>query len=117
MAFVLDASVAAAWVLPNEGATLAELALDRLGSETARVPGVFWHEMRNLLLSAERRGRTNEGYADISIVRLRRLPIHRPGGADDPEVLALAVRYGCPLASLDGRMNKATAAEGLAPFS
>ncbi len=43
MAFVPDASVAAAWVLPDEQAALADLALDRLGTETAKVPDVFWH--------------------------------------------------------------------------
>ena len=52
MAFVPDASVAAAWVLPDEEAALADLALDRLGAETAKAPGVFWHELRNLLLTA-----------------------------------------------------------------
>ena len=56
MAFVPDASVAAAWLLPDEDAAVADLALDRLASETACVPGFFWHELRNLLLSAERRG-------------------------------------------------------------
>ena len=57
MAFVADASVAAAWVLADEGAAVADLALDRLGEETATVPKIFWHELRNLLLSAQRRGR------------------------------------------------------------
>ena len=132
MTFVPDASVAAALVLPDEEAALADLALDRLGAETARVPDVFWHELRNLLLSAERRGRIDEGYADSSMVRLRQLPIHCPGEADDFEVmvlarqhrltsydasyLALAIRYGCSLASLDRRLNEAAAAEGLTPF-
>ena len=74
MAFVSDASVAAAWVLPDEDAVLAELALDRLGAETAKVPAIFWHELRNLLLSAERRGRIDGGHADASMARLRRLP-------------------------------------------
>ena len=64
MAFVSDASVAAAWVLPDEEAALADLALDRLGEETAKVPGVFWHELRNLLLSAERRGRIDGRHAE-----------------------------------------------------
>ena len=45
MAFVPDASIAAAWVLPDEEAALADLALDRLGAETAKAPGVFWHEL------------------------------------------------------------------------
>lgn len=132
MTFVTDASVAAAWVLPDENAALADLALDRLGEETAKVPGVFWHELRNLLLSAERRGRIHRRHAEISMARLRRLPIHRADEADDREVLALArahrltaydasylalaIREGCPLASLDRRLNEAATAEGVVPF-
>ena len=133
MAFVPDASVAAAWVLPDEEAALADIALDRLGGETVKVPGVFWHELRNLLLSAERRGRIDENHAAASMTRLRRLPIHSADDADDNVVmslarvhrltaydasyLALAIREGCALASLDRRLNEAAAAEGIAPFA
>ena len=87
MAFVPDASVAAAWVLPDEQAALAELALDLLGEETAKVPGVFWHELRILLLSAERRERIDGRHADASMARLR---IRIADDADDREVMALA---------------------------
>ena len=89
-------------------------------------------EMRNLLLSAERRGRIDKGYADASMVRLRRLPIRCPGDPDDRDVmdlardyrlsandasyLALAIREGCELASLDRRLNAAAAAEGVPLF-
>ena len=55
MAFVPDASVAAAWLLPDEEAALADLAFDRFGTRGGKaVPDLFWHELRNLLLSAER---------------------------------------------------------------
>ena len=132
MAFVPDASVAAAWVLPDEEAAVADLALDRLGEETAKVPDVFWHELRNLLLSAERRRRIDVHHAEASMTRLRRLRIHRAEESDDREVmalvrvhrltaydasyLALAVREGCALASLDRRLNEAAAAEGVETF-
>ncbi len=133
MAFVIDASVAAAWVLPDEEATLADIALDRLADETAEVTSLFWHELRNLLLTAERRGRIGDGYADASMARLRRFPIRRPSEPDDYEVmalarshgltaydasyLALAIREACALASLDRRLNEAAAAEGVALFA
>lgn len=55
MAFVVDAPIAAAWVLPDEEAVLADWALDRLGVETAGALSLIWHELRNLLLSTERR--------------------------------------------------------------
>ena len=130
MAFVPDASVAAAWLLPDEEAPLADLALDRLMDEEAKVPNLFWHELRNLLLSAERRGRIDERHTSESIARLRQLPIHCPGEPDDTHVmalardheltahaasyLALAIREGCPLASLDRRLNQAATAESVA---
>ncbi len=133
MVFVPDASLAAQWVLPDERSALADLALDRLVTETARVPGLFWHEMRNLLLSAERRGRIDRRHVDTSMARLRRLSIHRADDTDDRDVmelarahrltaydasyLALAVCEGCALASLDRRLNEAAAAEGVMPFA
>ena len=133
MAFVPDASVAAAWVLPDEDAALADLALDRLAEETAKVPSVFWHELRNLLLSAERRGRIDGRHADASMARLRRLRIRRVDETGDREVmalarahrltaydasyLALAIREDCALATLDRRLNQAAVAEGVAPFA
>lgn len=129
MMFVCDASVAAAWVLPDEEAAVAEVALDRLGQETAKIPGVFWHELRNLLLSAQPRGRINARHAETSMARLRRLRIHSAEESDDREVMALALTHrltaydasylalaileGCALASLDRRLNEAASAEGV----
>ncbi|MDE0045963.1 MAG: type II toxin-antitoxin system VapC family toxin [bacterium] len=133
MAFVPDASLAAQWVLPDEESALADLALDRLVTETAMVPGLFWHEMRNLLLSAERRGRIETRHVDKSMARLRRLRIRCTDDTDDRDVmelarayrltaydssyLALAIREACALASLDRRLNEAAAAEGVTPFA
>ena len=132
MAFVPDASIAAAWLLPDEDAALADLALDRLAGEMACVPSLFWHELRNLLLSAERRGEstytmpTRPGPA---------LPASHPlsgrsGRPSHPGVGAQSSSHGlrrklsgschpegCPLASLDRRLNEAAAAEGVAPSS
>ena len=133
MAFVTDASIAAAWLLPDERAALADRALDRLADETACVPDLFWHELRNLLLTAERRGRIDEHHAEASMARIRRLPIHSPRQAEDYYVLALgrrhrltaydasylalAIQEYCALATLDGRLNDAAAAEGLPQFA
>ena len=122
MAFVPDASIAGAWLLPDEAATLAEEALDRPAHETACVPGLFWDEVRSLRLTAERRGRIGQGYADASLARMRRLPFRSPGDPQDHHILelarshdptacdasylALAVREGCPLVSLDNRLGR-----------
>ena len=37
--------------------------------------------------------------------------------AYDASYLALAIREGCPLASLDRRLNEAATAEGVTPFA
>ena len=120
-------------MLPDEEAAVADFALDRLGAETATVPEIFWHELRKLLLSAERRGRIDARHADASMARLRRLRIVCPVEIDDREVMALArahplsaydarylalsVREGCALASLDRRLHEAAPAEGVASFA
>ena len=130
MSFVPDASIAAAWVLPDEDTAPADLAFDRLGEDTAVVPDLFWHELRNVLLKAERRGRISKEHANASMARVRRLDIRSPADADDDHVmalarghqltaydasyLALAITEECPLASLDGRLNEAARAEGVA---
>ena len=55
--FVLDASVAVAWLLDDEDEVRAAAALARVETELALVPQ-FWHlEVRNALRGAERRGR------------------------------------------------------------
>ena len=133
MAFVTDASIAAAWLLPDEGSALAETALGRLADEPVCVPDLFWHELRNVLISAERRGRIDRHHADSSMARIRRLPIRAPRQPEDDHVLALARGHGltaydssylalaiqeqCPLATLDRRLNDAAAAEGLPKFA
>ena len=113
MAFVPDASVAVAWVLADEEAAVADLALDRLGEKTATVAEIFWHELRNLLLSAERRGRIDARHAHASMApaRAHRLSTY------DASYLALAVREGCAQPSLDRRRNETAAVEGVASFA
>ena len=133
MAYVIDASIAASWVLPDDEAALADTALDRLAHEPACVPDFFWHELRNILISAERRGRIDRHHGDASMARIRRLAIHVPRQPEDHHVLALARGHGltacdasylalaiqehCPLATLDRRVNDAAAAEGLPGFA
>ena len=109
------------------------MALDRLVEDTAKVPDLFWHEWRNLLLTAELRGRLDRRHAEVALARLRLLRIVSLDDADDREVmalarshrltaydasyLALAIREDCALASLDRRLNEAAAAEGVPTFT
>jgi predicted nucleic acid-binding protein len=60
MAFVLDCSVALAWVLPDEDNDSADLLADRLERESVYVPSIWSLEVGNALLGAQRRGRITE---------------------------------------------------------
>lgn len=89
------------------------------------VPRLFWHEMRNLLLWAERRGRIETRHVDKSMARLRPLRIRCTDDTDDRDVMELARGYRLTVydssylarASLDRRLNEAAAAEGVSPFA
>ena len=58
MAFVLDASVAAAWAFDDENHPRAAAAFFRhIGDEGAEAPSIWWCEIRKTVIVNERRGR------------------------------------------------------------
>lgn len=127
MTFVVDASMAAAWMLPDEHSPATDAILQKLLGTVAEVLPLFWHEARNVLLMAERRGRIGSGEAIQFMDRLRRLPLEDAGAGLDDIVLGLATTHGLsvydaaylalaveaalPLATLDRKL--ATAARGM----
>lgn len=127
MPFVLDASVTAAWLLPDETHPLTERVLDTLAVDHALVPRIWWIEIRNLLLMSERRGRLLATETKAILTNLSRYPILADDAPDEIEVLRLArdyymtfydasyvelaLRLGLPIATLDRRMADAAAAE------
>lgn len=129
MAIVVDASIAAAWFLPDERNDAADQLMADLRSSPGRVPSLFWFETRNLFLTAERRGRFAAGEAVLSMAQLRGLPLQDEGaGGDrlvlalaarhalsayDASYLALAVRLALPLATTDKRLAAAARLEGV----
>ena len=60
MAFVLDASVTACWAFDDEDHPPARLAFQRIRTEEAVVPSLWWFEVRNILIVNERRRRIAE---------------------------------------------------------
>ncbi|WP_427145339.1 type II toxin-antitoxin system VapC family toxin [Rhizobium pisi] len=88
MTFVIDASMAAAWLLPEEFSDAAEVVVASM-LEACPVPSLFWFEVRNILAMAERRGRIGSGEALLGMERLRRLPIDDAGVASDGAILLL----------------------------
>lgn len=127
--YVLDASVAAVWVLPDEADAQAEEALQRMEESGAVVPALWHLEVCNVLTVAERRGRIAAEHTQRAVRALNRLPIltdptpnldlafhlARAHGLTfyDGLYLELAVRHRTALATLDHRLSRAAAAEGL----
>jgi predicted nucleic acid-binding protein len=135
MSFVIDASLAAAWLLPEEHSDAADRVMASIAAPCL-VPTLFWFEIRNILVMAERRGRLFSGGGLIAMERVRRLPIEDAGTGGDSHVLllaashalsaydaaylALAISRSAPLATLDRRLAAAARAEAIAvlgPFA
>jgi predicted nucleic acid-binding protein len=132
VALVVDASVAAAWVLPDESDASADAVLDRVAAEGALAPGLLWHELRNILLIAARRSRLPEAEVAPTLGRLRRLPIEvvDTAAGGDAGLIAIALRHrltaydaaylllarerALPLATADRALRRAAEAEGVA---
>ena len=68
MPFVLDASIAACWAFDDEDHPVAALALERVRTDEARVPSLWWFEVRNTLIVSERRGRLTENVLDGTVI-------------------------------------------------
>lgn len=80
-AYVLDASVAAKWLLPSKDEPLAAEAAEILrgyveGRNSFLVPDLFWPEVGNILWKAARAGRmtANSAEAAIAAVKDQRFP-------------------------------------------
>ncbi len=126
---IVDASVAAAWVLDDEREPRADAALARLEVRGGMVPQLWHLEVRNVLLTAERRGRIAADLVDDRLAGLAELPIRTAAEPDLDEVLALARshrlsvydavylalarRHDAPLATLDAALAAAAHAAGL----
>ncbi len=129
-AFVVDASVSAAWLLPDEATAGTEAALQATALQDVWVPGLWLLEMGNLLLSAQRRKRISaekrrELAAAAGALRIKvdREPVtisaldelaaaHRLS-AYDAAYLELALRRGLPLATQDDALAAAMAKAGV----
>jgi predicted nucleic acid-binding protein len=133
MRFALDASVTITWAIRDEDHPIADLALRELQSGSAIVPGIWWYEIRNILVLCERRGRISAADSNRFLRDLEPLhiDIDFPGsGAHvmdlsrkhklsvyDAAYLALAIREHLPLATMDKDLAAAALAEGVTLLS
>jgi predicted nucleic acid-binding protein len=131
-AFVVDCSIAMAWLFNDEATPKTEDLLTRLTTETALVPAWWFIEITNVLAMAERKGRITPAQSDAFIADLGKLGIERDDEAPhraftylltlcrrhrltsyDAIYLDLAVRRNLPLATLDDDLRKAAKKLGI----
>lgn len=128
---VIDASMAAAWYLPGENPAARDWMVEA-AKVGAVVPAIFPFEISNVLLTAVRRGRTDQANVAQSFQSLRRLPIgvelphdfdrvvevHRLAQTHgltvyDASYLELAMRLDARLGSYDEPLLRAAKAVGV----
>lgn len=130
MAIVIDVSIAAAWCFTDEQSEAAERTLDELPRLGGVIPGLFRHEIRNVLIVNERRGRIDQAGSARFLMRLRDLRLLQDDAHDEDTVMALArkhrlsgydaayletaLRRSDSLATLDRDLANAAASEGVA---
>ena len=124
-AFVVDCSVAMAWLFHDEGTPKTSVLLNRLSSETALVPAWWFIEITNVLAMAERKRRITPAQSDAFIADLSKLAIERDDEAPnrafthllalcrthrltsyDAIYLDLAIRRNLPLGTLDNDLRR-----------
>lgn len=130
MPFVIDASVAACWAFEDEDHPVAAQALGLIRTDAAHVPGLWWFEVRNMLIINERRQRIAERAVSEFLRRLSTLDIQVDSTPNESDVLELARRHRLTvydsaylelarrreiaLASLDHKLADAAQAEKVA---
>ena len=93
------------------------------------MPDLFWHEVRSVLLVAERQGSIDAGTTEDHLKDLRQLSLQSDSDQDDDRITALArhhdlsgydaayletaKRHGARLATLDKKLAAAAAREGV----
>jgi predicted nucleic acid-binding protein len=93
MAFVLDASVSAVWVLADESHPLADRAMQRLADDQALVPLIWWFEVRNILVINERRKRLTVEGSNAYLRLLASFAIQVDIDRDEQAILEFARTY------------------------
>lgn len=124
--FILDCSIAVAWCFEDEASETCDALLERVRDEGALVPSLWYLELGNVMIQAERRGRTMPADVSTRLELIGDLPIviddETPLRAFhetlalaraqnlttyDATYLELAIRRGLPLATNDKRLRSA----------
>ncbi len=130
MSLILDSSVALAWFYCDETTPAIRQVFDLLTRSGAWVPSGWRLEVADILEMGIRRGRHDVAFRHATLADLSLLPISLDAETDrqawegtlqlahhhrltlyDASYLELAQRRGLPLATLDGDLRRAAAAE------
>lgn len=125
-AYVLDCSIAAAWLFPDEATSETDSLLNILQTKKAVVPNLWHLEISNVLRQAEKKGRLSSDQIRMRLKTLNQLPIITDLKTSqrafqeiydiastfalttyDAAYLELALRLKLPLATLDRALIKA----------
>lgn len=129
MSVVVDCSVFLAWSLADEDEPVAIETMRRVVSAGGVAPLIWWYELRNALLTNERRGRITAQQVAESLADCAALGIETDDRHDETLVLGLArehvlsvyaaaylevaSRRRLPLATLDQKLSEAAGATGV----
>ncbi|MCX6392535.1 MAG: type II toxin-antitoxin system VapC family toxin [Actinobacteria bacterium] len=131
MPFVLDASAALEAAFDDESGAVGAAVVDRLASDTAFVPSIWFSEVVHAILQAVRRGRltledAHTALAAITDCSISAVPDHRETralldvacqtglSAYDASYLLLAMDMGLELATCDQQLRLAAERAGVA---
>ena len=128
---VIDSSITLSWFFPDEATPASGAVLDSLRLESVVVP-VHWRlELANVIVLAERKGRTTRFQADEFLHSLADLPIFVQDQNEsffndviaisrrhrlttyDAAYLHLARTHACPLATLDQQLRDVSTSLGV----
>ena len=128
--FAIDASAMLPWVFDDEDDPIATQAASLAVDHAMTVPALWWFEMRNALVMAERRKRITPEDTHVFLGRLAGLTLLVDRSPDettllnlarkhrltayDAAYLELAKRKTVALATLDAELAKAARDEGVA---
>lgn len=126
----MDASVSAAWFLPDEATAYTEAALQATAAQEVWVPALWVLEIANLLSGAQRRRRIGDvkrrelGNAaaalhlrvdrePVTITEIGDLAARHALTAYDAAYLEVALRRKLPMATADAALRRAMQASGV----
>jgi predicted nucleic acid-binding protein len=130
LSFVVDCSVAARWLLPDEATPYTEAVFGLLTEQDAVVPVLFVSEFANVFLKLVRQRKLTmelglgavQKFSALGLVvdrstpdpeRIFTLAVQYRLSAYDATYLELALRRGLPLACWDGGLKAAAETAGL----